>query len=76
MSKDIEFIDAIHQYVVYWKNKDIPVKEALEGLAFSILVCLDGMSGSFNGSRDDLDKGCLLHDMFYENRNKNEQNNV
>ena len=40
----------------------------MEGLAFSILVMLDGMSGTFRGDINTLaeeGKGIMLHDEFY-----------
>lgn len=64
--KDKEFINCIKQYVKYWEHQDATLNEKLNGLAFSILVALDGLSGSFSGSRDDL-SDTLLHEVYYEN---------
>lgn len=63
-----EFIEAIHQYIRYWDNQNgINSKEKLEGLAFSILCMLDGISGSFSGSINELCKGneVMLHELLY-----------
>lgn len=69
--KDKEFIGCIKQYVKYWENQDATLNEKLNGLAFCILVALDGLSGSFSGSRDDL-SGTILHDLYYEKEKENE----
>lgn len=64
-----EFIDAIKQYINYWVHQDRTEKEKMEGLAFSILCMLDGVSGSFKGNIDSLSKegsNFMLHDQFYE----------
>lgn len=67
-----EFIGAIKQYINYWSSQtDKTDKEKLEGLAFSILCILDGVSGSFSGNIDSLAKECkslMLHDNFYEKK--------
>ena len=68
--KEEEFIASIKRYIKYWEHQDDrSLKEKLEGLAFSILVVLDGMSGDCNISRDDLDRDVMLHDLFYEEAN-------
>lgn len=43
-----EFVNYIHELVEYWNNNEKKtVKEKLNGLAFSILVLLDGESANF-----------------------------
>lgn len=65
-----EFIASIKRYIQYWEHQeDRTLKEKLEGLAFSILVVLDGMSGDCDFSRDNLDPDVMLHDLFYEGEN-------
>lgn len=44
-----EFIDAVRHNVEYWAAQDLPEREKLEGVAFSLLVMLDGCSGAFGG---------------------------
>lgn len=75
-----EFLSSIKQMVDYWYNhKDEceTEKDLLSSLAFSILVILDGMSGSFehpiqilvdgeDGKTHDLHGGHMLHDLWYE----------
>lgn len=65
--KDKEFIEAIRGYIKHWDNQILlSQKEKLNGLAFSILVILDGMSNSFDGDRNSLSNDLMLHDMFCE----------
>ena len=59
--------------IFFWLKMDKPEKEKLEGLAFSILVALDGNSGGFSGSIEDLEKasrGYQLHERFYQKENE------
>lgn len=66
-----EFMSALRENVRYWERQKGTTKECMEGLTFSILVMLDGMSGSFEGNIEDLkDKNTMLHDMFYEQNEK------
>ena len=67
MTKEKQFIEALHQYVNYWDKIEKPKKKCLQGLAFSMLVILDGMSSNFDGDRTDLDNEIMLHEIFYEN---------
>lgn len=71
--KDEEFLGAIRQYINYWLDqKDRNERQKLEGLAFSILCMLDGVSGSFDGDISILDYTCknkMLHDDFYKDKN-------
>ncbi len=57
----------LRENIQYWQHQDCFDKEKMEGLTFSILVALDGCSGSFNGCIEDLVRDDLmLHDQFYE----------
>lgn len=40
----LEFLDHIHTLIDYWNGQDGNTKDKLEGLAFSIMVTLDGES--------------------------------
>lgn len=74
-----EFIDQIKVYVRYWeKLSDQTSSEKLEGLAFSILVMLDGESSlppfavrpiDENGKEGD-DIGGALHELFFSKDTK------
>lgn len=61
-----EFLNAIKWYVNYWDRQNETTKEKLEGLAFSILVILDGHSEIFDGGLLSLSKECnvILHEEF------------
>lgn len=66
-----QFLDAIRQSILYWDKQDIDSKEKLEGLAFSILCMMDGVSGTFDGSILDLcneSRQSMFHEQFYEPR--------
>ena len=65
-----EFLTAIKWYVNYWDKQNGTTKENLSGLAFSILVMLDGHSGSFDGNIESLAKECdvMLHEDFYKEK--------
>lgn len=67
-----EFIHLLHENIRYWHEQDNKSeKEKLEGMTFSILVALDGCSGSWDGDIGSLEECCrhiMLHDSFYENQ--------
>lgn len=73
MNKDQELIESfmygIRTNIAYWINEKADNKyEMMEGLAFSILLMLDGSAGYFNGDIDKLakaSKNVMLHDCFY-----------
>ena len=69
-----EFVEAIHQYIRYWDKYDnMKSKEKMEGLAFSILCMLDGVSGSFSGNIQDLCEGDeMLHEMLHKEKGVND----
>lgn len=46
-----QFLEHIHNMVNYWNNEKVNTREALDGLAFSILATLDGESGDLPGFR-------------------------
>lgn len=73
MNKDKEFIGCIKEYVKYWEHQEDTLERKLNGLAFSILAILDGVAGSFDGSRDDLSKNVMLHDLYYEKEKNNDE---
>jgi hypothetical protein len=68
-----EFLEEIRLIVKYWYKQNQPEIEKLEGVAFSILVLIDGMAAMppfdiiphkcKEGLHFD---GQLLHDLFYE----------
>lgn len=63
-----EFMSGIETYIDYWDDTSRTPRRKMEGLAFSILVMLDGMSGTFRGDINTLaeeGKGIMLHDEFY-----------
>lgn len=64
-----EFIQAIKEYVDFWDRQDRNSKEKLEGIAFSILFILDGISGNFEGDITSLEKEWdgMIHETFYKN---------
>ena len=63
--KSEEFIGAIKVYINYWERQNGTVRENMEGLAFSILVMLDGCSGSFGGNIETLSKeNICFHELF------------
>ena len=74
MPKDIveDFIYEIHRLIGYWdKQENCSSKEKMEGLAHSILVLLDGNSGSWSGDISILDKyskNLMLHDQLWEKK--------
>lgn len=41
-----QFVEHIHRMIDYWDGTDNPTREKLEGVAFSILVALDGSTGA------------------------------
>jgi hypothetical protein len=64
-----KFMNSIKQQILYWDHQDRDSKGKLEGLAFSILCMLDGVSGSFGGSISELEKmsrDVMLHECFYK----------
>jgi len=65
--KSEEFIGAIKIYINYWLQQDRNERQKLDGLAFSILCMLDGVSGSFDGDISDIVyDNIMLHEGFYE----------
>ena len=41
-----EFLDEVRQVIDYWSNSTLDIKKACEGIAFGILVILDGENAS------------------------------
>ena len=73
MKKSEEFISAIRHQIIYWDQQNRSSFEKMEGLAFSILCMLDGVSGSFDGTIKELEKdsrGIMIHDLFYKKEPK------
>lgn len=70
MTMDEQFVDHVWLLIDYWKNEPMRPnwEEKMEGLAFSILVALDG--GSQAPSLDDLSENAehYMHEVFYERR--------
>lgn len=62
------FIDSIQKYIAYWECQEhISTKEKLEGISFSILCMLDGVTTAFDGDINELcENDCMLHEMFYK----------
>ena len=71
-NKAAEFCTVIHQYIDYWeKQSEKTKKERLNGLAFSILRILDGLSPKYDGdihSLVEMAPTSLLHDMFRQTK--------
>lgn len=72
-----EFLQSIWSLIDYWKNQNITEEEKLSGLAFSILVMLDGCSGSNDFKSYELrntETGfCInrneeMHELFYQEK--------
>ena len=69
MEVERQFIDEIRQLILHVDNIKCTVKYKLELLSFSILVMLDGLSGSFDYSIEDLQNGeVMLHELFHKKK--------
>ncbi len=70
MSEGIEeFMGALHSNIHYWEKQNVTIKEQMEGVTFSILCMLDGVSGSYDGNIYTLSRQAeqyMLHELFYE----------
>lgn len=64
-----DFISALQENCRYWANlKEKTDLEKIEGATHSILVMLDGLSGSFNGDAGTVfEFNAMLHEEFYKN---------
>lgn len=76
------FMKELTDNIDYWDSlsQQKTCKEKLESLTFSILVMLDGCSGSFDGDIQDIankSSNLMLHEVFgkflYELKNNNEK---
>lgn len=78
-----EFVNAVKGLVCFWmRQKQCSEQEKLEGLAFSILCMMDGVTGSFegaatlcniddNGNKIDIEEGeSMLHELFCQDTPK------
>ena len=64
-----DFIYCIKEAILYWDEQDRDSKGKMEGLAFSILCMLDGVSGSFPGNIHKLAKigsDFMFHDQLHK----------